>query len=161
MHVTTSTTRTDTTQYIEIRAAGGRYAVEMNRVGQLLRWEGAVEIPRSSEAVRGAINVRGQIVPVVELVRALGAGAVDYGRRGVVILLSEGSRIVGLLVEAVSDVLELGEEDERLPPSGVVEEDEPIAALLRVGQDTVFVVDVAKILTRWLPSPTSSGQVSS
>ena len=81
-----------TTQYIEVAASGGRYAVEMARVRQLLRWEVAVEIPRSSRAVRGAVNVRGQIVPVIDLRRAMGLEDIDYGRRGVVVLLQEGSR---------------------------------------------------------------------
>lgn len=143
------------TEYIEILTAENRYAVELSRVRELLRWNGAVQIPGASQAVRGAINVRGQIIPVVDLRSALGLSNVDYGVRGVVILLQDGERTLGLLVEAVSQVLELSDNDERVPPSGVIGETEPLAALLRVSDETMFLIDVPKLAAGWLPTHTA------
>jgi purine-binding chemotaxis protein CheW len=74
-------------------------------VREIRGWTQATPLPHSPGYVRGVINLRGAVLPIVDLKDRLGLGATEESARSVIIVARIGERLVGLLVDAVSDIL--------------------------------------------------------
>ena len=74
-------------------------------VREIRGWTPTTVIPHAPDYVRGVINLRGSVVPIVDLANRLGLGAIEPTARHVIIIAILGEQTVGLLVEAVSDIL--------------------------------------------------------
>jgi len=97
-----------------------RCGVNILQVCELRRFTPPTRVPHSSDAVVGIINVRGVVIPVVDLRTMLGMDPIPHTRTSVVILLNvkkkDDEKIVGLIVEQVSDVLDIPNADRAAPP---------------------------------------------
>lgn len=137
-------------QMLTLRTHDELYAVELLRVSEIRRWEGAVRIPNAAPCVLGVTNVRGSIVPVVELRQRLDLGPGEYGKTSVVILLQlgagAGGRTVGLLVDGVADVLELPRSEVRPPPEGSTHA-ALVSGLFSIGEKTGVLLCVDELLS--------------
>ncbi len=85
-------------------------------VREIRGWTPATPLPRSPGFVRGVINLRGAVLPIVDLASRLGFAATEPTQRHVIIVAQIGKQIVGLLVDAVSDILTVGDEMVQAPP---------------------------------------------
>lgn len=92
-------------QLIAFTIGSGTYGVEITAVREIRAWSGVTSLPNTAPFVRGVINLRGTIVPVLDLRARFGQGMTDPGKTHVVIVLAIGARWVGVLVDAVSDIL--------------------------------------------------------
>jgi purine-binding chemotaxis protein CheW len=81
------------------------FCVDIMAVREIRGWTPATPLPQSPPYVRGVINLRGAVLPIVDLGARLGLGAADPTARHVIIVARVAERMVGLLVEAVSDIL--------------------------------------------------------
>lgn len=95
--------------------AGERYAVDILRVREIRGYEKVTPLPATPDYVKGVINLRGAIVPVVDMRITLNQPARYDATTGLVII-ALGEQLVGLVVDAVCDVLELGQDDVKPPP---------------------------------------------
>ncbi len=97
------------------------YAVDLVRVREIVRYEGATRVPRVPACVRGVVNLRGSVVPVIDLAVGLGMpqAAVTPQTCLVIIEVAVGleTSVLGLLADAVDQVLDLRAEDIEPPPS--------------------------------------------
>ena len=97
------------------------YAVDLTRVREIIRYEGATRVPRVPACVRGVVNLRGSVVPVIDLAIGLGmAGSAVTPQACLVIVevaVGGETSVLGLLAEAVNQVLDLRAEDIEPPPS--------------------------------------------
>lgn len=96
-----------TLQFITFTIDGAEYGVDIMKVREIKGWSATTAIPNSPPHVRGVINLRGIIVPIFDLRARFGMGLTDPGKMHVVIIVIIGARTVGLLVDAVSDIISI------------------------------------------------------
>ena len=101
-------------ELIAFRIEDQEYCVDIMSVREIRGWTPATALPQSPDYVRGVINLRGAVLPIVDLRARLGLGQVEPSARHVIIVVHIGNRLVGLLVDAVSDILTIG--DDALQP---------------------------------------------
>ena len=98
-------------QFLTFELAGEAYGVEILKVQEIRGWEPVREIPNTPGYIKGALNLRGSIVPIVDLRERFGMEQTDFSPITVVIVLcvnnSQGSTVMGVVADAVSDVLDI------------------------------------------------------
>ena len=92
-------------ELIAFRLGEQEFCVDIMSVRDIRGWTKTTPLPHSSEYVKGVINLRGAVLPVVDLAARLGFQATEPSARHVIIITQVGSQTIGLLVDAVSDIL--------------------------------------------------------
>lgn len=138
-------------QYLTFFMANEEYGVDILCVQEIRGWESATPLPNAPDHIKGVINLRGTIVPIVDLRQCFGMQGIEYTAITVVIVLKvkhdEGSRIMGIVVDAVSDVYALSQADMRPAPDlGDAVETEFIKGLVSVNNKMVVLLDIDKLL---------------
>ncbi len=101
----------DINQYISFNVGKELYAVEITTVREIKGWIPTTSLPNSPEYMRGVINLRGVIVPVFDLRTRFHRGETEPGKTHVVIIVKLDERTIGILVDAVSDILTISSEE--------------------------------------------------
>jgi purine-binding chemotaxis protein CheW len=92
-------------ELISFRIGEQEFCVDIMAVREIRGWTPATPLPQAPSYVRGVINLRGAVLPIVDLSARLGLGETEPHVRNVIIVVRIGTRLVGLLVDAVSEVL--------------------------------------------------------
>ena len=108
----------NTLQLIAFSIGEQTYGVEITTVREIRAWNGATPLPNTREFVRGVINLRGTIVPIFDLRARFGDGQTSPTKNHVVVVMSVGDKWVGILVDAVSDILTVSKDDIHNVPEG-------------------------------------------
>jgi purine-binding chemotaxis protein CheW len=143
-------------QFLAFKLADELFAIEILRVQEIRGITPITPIPNAPQYIRGVMNLRGTIVPVIDLRMRFGLGEAEYNRFTVIIVVRLGSRIIGLVVDAVSDVLDVAPGDIESPPdfgaridtsylNGMVQRGDQIILLLNLDQLVGLQADVASI----------------
>ena len=138
-------------QYLTFMLAGEEYGVDILRVQEIKGWGKVTPIPNTPDYVRGVMNLRGTIVPIIDLRKRFNLESIEYGPTTVVIVLrieSEGrDRIMGIVVDAVSDVYAVPNEELRESPDfgGNVNVD-IVKGLATVDEKMVIMLNIDKLL---------------
>ncbi|MGO9740579.1 MAG: chemotaxis protein CheW [Roseiarcus sp.] len=98
-------------EYITFRIGSQYFCVDIMSVREIRGWTPATALPHAPAYVRGVINLRGSVLPIVDLAERLGFPQTDASARQVIIVVQIGAQIIGLLVDAVSDILTLTTEN--------------------------------------------------
>lgn len=123
------------------------YSVDIMSVREIRGWTRATSLPHSPPYMRGVINLRGTVLPVMDLALRLGMEAGEPEERNVVIVVDLDGRVVGLRVDAVSDILTLKREALQPTPELAAEgEQEFVRALTVVDERMVRVLDLDAVL---------------
>ena len=101
----TSRTDSDKLEMVAFKTAGQDFCIDIMSVREIRGWVPATVLPHAPEYVLGVINLRGAVVPIIDLSVRLGMGHIASNERNVIIIVSLGGQTFGLLVEAVSDIL--------------------------------------------------------
>ena len=96
-------------ELIIVEIHGQRFAIDIMQVREIRGWSASTRLPQSPSHVLGMINLRGSVLPVVDFSSRLGLGESEPHTASVVIVAEIGDRLVGLLVDAVCDILTLAE----------------------------------------------------
>lgn len=96
-----------THQYIKFLATGQEFATDIMGVREIRGWTETTTVPHSADYVRGVVNLRGVVLPVIDLKARLGLGRTDVTPANVIIVLQSGERATGILVDAVLDIMTL------------------------------------------------------
>jgi len=124
------------------------YGIEILKVQEIRGYDSVTAIPNSPDFIKGVINLRGVIVPIVDLRIKFALGSAEYNQFTVVIILSVANRVVGIVVDSVSDVLALGDEQLRPPPElGTIMDSSYIIGLGALQDRMLILVDIEKLLT--------------
>ena len=99
------------------RTGGQEYCVDIMAVREIRGWSPATPLPQSPPYMRGVINLRGAVVPIIDLRIKFDFARADYNEFTVVIILNVGSRVIGIVVDGVSDVITLAHEQIKPAPS--------------------------------------------
>jgi purine-binding chemotaxis protein CheW len=92
-------------ELISFRVGAQEFCVDIMAVREIRGWTAATALPQSPTYVRGVINLRGAVLPIVDLAARLGFASAETTARHVIIVAQIGAQQVGLLVDAVSDIL--------------------------------------------------------
>ena len=98
-------------QFVSFSIGEQQYCVDIMQVREFRAWDGASPMPNTPDYVRGVINLRGQIVPVVDLGAHFGHGLTDTEKAAVIVVVMIGDKLYGLMVDAVSDILSVNADD--------------------------------------------------
>jgi purine-binding chemotaxis protein CheW len=143
---------TVTSKYLTFVLATEEYAVDILRVQEIKGWNKVTPIPNTPEYICGVINLRGTIVPIIDLRLRFGLERQAYGPMTVVVVLkvisaNNKERTMGIVVDAVSDVYDVIETDIKPPPDfGSVISTEFVKGLATVGEKMVIVLDIDRLL---------------
>jgi purine-binding chemotaxis protein CheW len=103
-------------QYITFLANGQEFAANIMTIREIRGWTDTTPLPHVPDYVRGVINLRGMVLPVVDLKARLGLGMTDATAKHVIMVVNAGSRSIGVLVDAVSDIITVADADIQVPP---------------------------------------------
>ena len=127
---------------------GDEYAVDILKVQEIRGYEKVTPIPRAPDFLKGVVNLRGTIVPVVDLRIKFALAEVRYDAFTVVVVLRIGSRVIGAVVDGVSDVVGLGANDLKPAPQlGSVVDSSYLAGVATMGGRMILVLDIEKLLS--------------
>jgi len=98
-------TAQDRRQYITFLATGQEFAADIMTIREIRGWTDTTALPHVPDYVRGVINLRGMVLPVIDLKARLGLGVTEATAKHVIIVVNAGERTIGILVDAVSDIL--------------------------------------------------------
>ncbi len=139
-------------QYLTFFLGDEEYAIGLLRLRQILDWRAPTRVPTVPECIRGVINLRGQVVPLVDLGIKFGEGERAPGRTTSIVIVElaiDGTpTLMGVIADRVHQVIELGEADiEPPPPFGTRVRVDFLVGLGKVADRFVLLLDVDKVLS--------------
>jgi purine-binding chemotaxis protein CheW len=138
-------------QFLTFQLMGQLYGVEILRVQEIKGWEKPTRLPHSPEYVQGVINLRGAVVPILDLRRRFGLGDAEQGRTTVVIVVkvetARGELTAGMVVDGVCEVSNIALQDLRAPPemSTAIDTDF-VRGLAMVDGKMLILLDVVRLI---------------
>ena len=143
---------TETREFLTFMLAGEEYGVDILRVQEIKGWDTVTNIPNTPDYIRGVINLRGTIVPIIDMRLRFDLEQLEYGPTTVVIVLkvekdSDTVRTMGVVVDAVSDVHDVPTNQIKASPDfGTAVDTEFVKGLATVGEKMVIVLDIDHML---------------
>jgi len=140
-------------QYLTFQLSGQDYAIEIAQVREIRAWERPTRLPHAPDYVEGVIHVRGKVLPILDLRRRFGLGDADRPQLSVVVVVqSDATRAptsAGLVVDAVSDVVEIDAASIQAPPQVVSGIDaELVCGLCSGGGRLLILLDIERFIRR-------------
>ncbi|MFT7559274.1 MAG: purine-binding chemotaxis protein CheW [Flavobacteriales bacterium] len=139
-------------QYLTFIMDNEEYGVDILAVQEIRGWESATPLPNAPPHIKGVINLRGTIVPLVDLRRCFGLDVIEYTAITVVIVLKvatgKGDKVMGIIVDAVSDVYALAKGDMKPAPDlGSIVSTDVIKGLVNVNDKMVILLNIDELLS--------------
>jgi purine-binding chemotaxis protein CheW len=106
----------DSGQFLTFTLQNEEYGIEILQVQEIKGFAKITPIPNAPPFVRGVMNLRGTVVPIIDLRARFSMEEKEYGQFNVIIVVNVGQRIVGLVVDTVSDVLNIANDAIAVPP---------------------------------------------
>jgi purine-binding chemotaxis protein CheW len=133
--------------HVVFKVGGAEYAMSAEQVLQMDSYSGATQVPGTPDYVAGIVQVRGRVVPVVDLRARFGLPAVEPSLDTRIVVGQEGTRSVALLVDSAREVLKLAPDQLEPPPRVIADEAKGfISKVARVGSRLVMVIDFQKVI---------------
>jgi purine-binding chemotaxis protein CheW len=138
---------TDGSQYLTFRLSQEEYGVEILKVQEIKGYSAITPIPNTPPYVKGVMNLRGTIVPVVDLRSRFSMDEAEYNQFTVIIVVKVGAKVMGLIVDAVSDVLSIARGDLQATPDFGAEVDARyIAGMAKAADKLVVLLDIDRVM---------------
>ncbi|MGH9524818.1 MAG: chemotaxis protein CheW [Terriglobales bacterium] len=136
-------------QIVGFRIGKEMFGVSIALVHEIVRVPEVTAVPEAPEYVEGVINLRGRIVPVVDLRKRFAEQHITSDRKNRILVTEVDKRTVGVIVDATSEVLKLKAEQVEPPPTDLIQAGETtyITGIARVKDRLIILVDLKKILT--------------
>ena len=148
----TAVTRSVAGQYLTFALAQELFAVDIHAVREIIEYGHLTSVPMMPPSILGVINLRGAVVPVIDLGLRFGGSATVIGPRTCIVILEiateDGLRVIGMVVDAVSEVLELGADQiEPAPSFGNRIRADFIRGMGKLNDRLVVLLDVGRVLS--------------
>jgi purine-binding chemotaxis protein CheW len=139
-------------QYLTFITAGEEYAISIVKVTEIVEYEAVTTVPNTPMWIRGVTNLRGRVVPVVDLAVKFGLPASGISKFSCIIItevMFEGENLtMGVLADSVSQVIELSaDEIEQTPPFGTRVKTEFLLGMGTLGKKFCLILDIDKVLS--------------
>lgn len=130
-------------------ALGEEYGVPINQVQEIIRVGSITQVPNSPVYMEGVINLRGRVLPVLNLRKRLRLLAKDTGKMSRIIVTEVNNKTIGLLVDSVSHVIKVSSDSVEAAPEEVLEIDtDYITGVCKIQNSLVILIDLEKLLKR-------------
>jgi purine-binding chemotaxis protein CheW len=140
--------KSNVSEFLAFKLGQEEYGIDILRVQEIRGYENVTRIANSPEYVKGVVNLRGTIVPIVDLRIKFNLGEPSYDQFTVVIVLNISNRIVGMVVDSVSDVTTLTNEQIRPAPAmGTVLDTDYLIGLGTLDDRMLILVDIDKLMS--------------
>ena len=141
-------TETHQDEFLTFTLGAEEYGIDILKVKEIRGYDAVTRIANAPEYIKGVINLRGTIVPIVDMRIKFKLGSVEYNQFTVVIILNVAGRTIGMVVDSVSDVLTLsGEQVKPAPEFGAALDTQYIIGLGAVEDRMLILVDIEKLMT--------------
>ncbi|MEW6260175.1 MAG: chemotaxis protein CheW [Thermodesulfobacteriota bacterium] len=139
-------------KYLTFTLANEEYGIGILKIKEIIGMMPITSVPRTPPFVKGVINLRGKVIPVVDLRLKFGMQPMEYTDRTCIIVVEikgqSGSLIIGIVVDSVSEVLNIKEEDiENTPTFGVRVNTDYIMGMAKMGGGVKILLDIDKVLS--------------
>lgn len=139
-------------QYLTFMLSGEPYAINIQRIKEIIQYGELTEVPRMPAFIRGVINLRGAVVPVIDLSSRFGKSPTVVGRRNCIIIIEvevgTETQSIGVMVDAVNAVLEIpASEIEPAPKFGANIHTDFIAGMGKIDGKFVIILNVQYVLS--------------
>lgn len=142
-----SATNRMTNEFLTFRLGGEEYGIEILKVQEIRGYDAITQIANAPDFIKGVVNLRGIIVPIADMRIKFRLGKADYDQFTVVIILNVAGRVMGIVVDGVSDVITLETEQMRPTPGmGAVIDTEYIMGLGTVDERMLILIDIEKLM---------------
>lgn len=132
---------------VVFRLADEYYGLDIGAVQEIILWQSVTRVPLTPEFVEGIINLRGSVIPVIDLRKRFGLKCAEPGRETRTVVVEIGALVVGLVVDGVSEVLRVPG-DRISPPSAVISgvETELVRGVAKTDDRLIILLDADQIL---------------
>ncbi|MCB9856697.1 MAG: chemotaxis protein CheW [Phycisphaerales bacterium] len=138
-----------TNQIVGFRLANEEYGVDIMRVQEIILPGEITQMPEVPDYICGLINLRGHVIPIVDLRKRFGLPVSERDEHTRIIVVNVGTRTIGMVVDAVNEVLRITEDQLEPPPSSIVGiEHVYIKALVKFDDKLLILLDIESILSR-------------
>jgi purine-binding chemotaxis protein CheW len=135
-------------EYLTFTLGQEEYGIDILKVQEIRGYDAVTKIANAPPFIKGVINLRGVIVPIVDLRIKFNLGSLTYDQFTVVIILNIGKRVMGVVVDGVSDVIQLSSDNLRPSPEfGSILDTRYILGLGTVEERMIIVVDIERLMT--------------
>jgi purine-binding chemotaxis protein CheW len=136
-----------TNEFLTFRLGSEEYGIDILKVQEIRGYDAITKIANAPEFIKGVVNLRGIIVPIVDMRIKFNLGNVEYNQFTVVIILNVCGRVVGMVVDGVSDVIMLSPDKIKPAPDFSAQFDiEYLIGLGTVDQRMLILVDIEKLM---------------
>ncbi|CAH1042561.1 MULTISPECIES: chemotaxis protein CheW [unclassified Halomonas] len=143
-----SAAEADNREFLVFSLGEEEYAIDILKVQEIRGYENVTRIANAPDFIKGVTNLRGVIVPIVDLRIKFHLDSVEYGGQTVVIVVNVADRVVGIVVDGVSDVMTLTPEQIKPAPEfGVTLSSDFLSGLGSLEDRMLVLVDIDKLLT--------------
>lgn len=135
-------------EYLTFRLGQEEYGIDILKVQEIRGYEPPTRVANAPEFIKGVVNLRGTIVPIIDMRLKFRCAKAEYNTFTVVIILNLRSRIVGIVVDSVSDVMELPQDSYRSAPDvDSVIDSAAVLGLGSVGDRMLILLDIEKLMS--------------
>jgi purine-binding chemotaxis protein CheW len=139
-------------QYLTFAVSGETFGIPISAIKEIIEYRAPTDVPMMPGFIRGVINLRGKVVPVVDLSVRFGRSKMEVVRRTCIVILEiregEERQEIGAVVDAVSAVVDIADTDIEPPPQfGAKLRADFINGMGRLGEKFVILLDVARVLS--------------
>lgn len=137
----------DGSQFLTFCLGDEEYGLEILRVQEIKGYSKITPLPNTPPEIKGVMNLRGTVVPIVDLRTRFGMPTAEYTRFTVIIVVTVGAKVVGLVVDAVSDVLNVGGPEVVPPPDlGAGVDTSFLTGMARAGERLVSLLNIDRLV---------------
>lgn len=138
-------------KYVTFKSGNEYFALRIEYVNEIIVYQEITEIPESEDYIKGLINLRGKIIPVIDVRVRFKQEEIPYTDRTCIIVINVKDTVVGLIVERVAEVVEILQEDILPPPSATVGHEDKtqnkyVYGIGKVGESVKLLLDPDRLL---------------
>jgi purine-binding chemotaxis protein CheW len=135
-------------EYLTFRLDQEEYGIDILKVQEIRGYESPTRVANAPDFIKGVVNLRGTIVPIVDMRLKFSCSKAEYNSFTVVIILNLRSRIVGIVVDSVSDVMELPPESLKAAPDiDSVIDNGAVLGLGSLGERMLILLDIERLMS--------------
>ena len=135
-------------EYLTFTLADEEYGVDILKVQEIRGYDAVTRLPDAPDFIKGVVNLRGTIVPVVDMRLKFRLASADYGPTTVMIVLHLGARVVGMVVDSVSDVVRLdGAQVRAVPELGAAIDRQFLTGIGTLEDRMLILLDIERLMT--------------
>ncbi len=133
--------------FLAFRLADQDYGIAIAKVQEIREWSKVTPLPNSPPYIKGMLNLRGAIVPIIDLRMRFGLPAIEYDTLTVIIVVNVGGRMAGIVADTVSDVVSAGPERRRAMPEFEGQANRQfIEGLAQIDEQLMILLNVEKLI---------------